>query len=81
LEKLKQAAAAMPTLFRNNYEIWIGYHAILQENARSDMPAIRDEELDAILENDRIRVAKMQVKQALSTAELMQKAIAQKAGE
>lgn len=81
MEKLKQEAAAMPTLFRNNYEIWIGYHAILQENARSEMPAIQDEELEAILENDRIRVAKMQVKQAHSTATLMHKAMAQKSGE
>jgi hypothetical protein len=81
MEKLKLEAAAMPTLFRNNYEIWIGYHAILQENARSEMPLIHDDQLDEILENDRIRVAKMQVKQARSTAELMQKAMAQKGVE
>lgn len=75
MEKLKDEAAAMPTLFRNNYEVWVGYHAILQESARSDMPIIGDEHLEEILEKDRIRVAKMQVKQARSTAELMQKAM------
>lgn len=82
IERLKEEAAAMPALFRNNYEIWIGYHAILQENARSDMPMIEDDELvEEILEEDRIRVAKMQVKQARSTAELMHKAMIQKTGE
>lgn len=82
MEKLKEEHAALPALFRTNYEIWIGYHAILQENARADMPAIDDDEVvDEILEEDRIRVAKMQVKQARSTAELMHKAIAQKALE
>jgi hypothetical protein len=82
MEKLKEEAAAMPSLFRTNYEIWIGYHAILQENARGDMKAeIEDDKLDDILENDRTRVAKMQVKQARSTAELMHKAMSGKAGE
>src|SRR5205823_3423921 len=82
IEKLKEAAAALPALFRTNYEIWIGYHAILQENARSDMPTqIDDEHLDEILEEDRIRVAKMQSKQARSTAELMHKSMAQKGAE
>ena len=82
MEKLKGEAAAMPSLFRTNYEIWIGYHAILQENARAEMKAeIDDEQLESILEEDRTRVAKMQVKQARSTADLMRKAIAGKSGE
>ncbi|WP_422930856.1 hypothetical protein [Singulisphaera sp. PoT] len=77
LEKLKVEAAALPSLFRTNYEIWIGYHAILQENARGDMKAeIDDEQLENILEEDRTRVAKMQVKQARSTADLMNKSMA-----
>jgi hypothetical protein len=81
MEKLKEEAAAMPALFRTNYEIWIGYHAILQENARGEMKAeIEDDQLERILEEDRTRVAKMQVKQARSTAELMHKAVT-KAGE
>jgi hypothetical protein len=81
MERLKEEAAALPALFRTNYEIWIGYHAILQENARSDMPTIDDDQLDEILEEDRVRVAKMQVKQARSTAELMHKSMTQKTAE
>jgi hypothetical protein len=79
MEKLKDEAAALPALFQTNYAVWIGYHAILQENARTEVkPEIEDEQLDSILEQDRTRVAKMQVKQAFSTAQLMHKAIAQK---
>jgi hypothetical protein len=37
---------------------------------------IEGEELEALLEEDRIRVAKIQVKQARSTAELMHKSMA-----
>ena len=76
MDKLKEDAAALPALFRTNYEIWIGYHAILQENARGDLKLpIDDEQLEDILEEDRTRVAKMQVKQARSTAELMHKSM------
>jgi hypothetical protein len=46
------------------------------------MPAIEDDQVvDEILEEDRNRVAKMQVKQARSTADLMHKAMTQKAVE
>lgn len=82
LEKLKDEAAALPALFRTNYEIWIGYHAILQENARTEGSTdVEDEQLERILEEDRTRVAKMQVKQALSTAQLMRKVMAEKETE
>jgi hypothetical protein len=74
MERLKGESPALPALFRDNYEIWIGYHAILQENSRGDIKAIlAEEELETILEEDRVRVARMQVKQARSTAELIQK--------
>ncbi len=82
VERLKNAAAALPALFRTNYEIWIGYHAILQENSRIGMKGtIEDEALETILEEDRIRVAKMQVKQAKSTAELMYQTMRDQAAE
>ena len=76
VEKLKSESPAMADLFRTNYEIWIGYHAILQENTRNMAKAeIADEILDRLLEVDRIRVAQMQVKQAMRTAELTQRAM------
>jgi hypothetical protein len=79
-ERLKGEATALSSLFRTNYEIWVGYHAILQENAHAEMLAVvEDERLDSILEQDRARVAKMQAKQARLTAELMYKAMVQEA--
>ncbi len=75
MDKLKNDSPAMPELFRVNYEVWIGYHAIIQENSRGDAPAELDDEIvDRMLEADRNRVALMQVKQAKSTADLMHKA-------
>jgi hypothetical protein len=74
LENLSGDRPALIELFRSNYEVWIGYHAILQENSRAAIPEkLEPEEFDRILENDRIRVAQMQVRQALRTADLMQK--------
>jgi len=62
--------------FKTNYEIWIGYHAILQENSRNTPGAeIEVEVLDKLLEMDRVRVAQMQVRQALNSAELMEKVL------
>ncbi len=82
LEKLKDEAAALPALFQANYETWIGYHAILQENDQTEMKApIDDEQLEAILEEDRTRVAKMEVKQARRTADLMHKQLSGKLAE
>jgi hypothetical protein len=40
-------------LFRNQYEIWIAYHAILQENSRSDsMMMVEQTTIEAALEAD-----------------------------
>ena len=62
-------------LFRGQYEIWIAYHAILQENARKGQRSLSLDEdtLEQLLEADRVCVARMQVKQALRTADLMRK--------
>jgi hypothetical protein len=82
MEKLKSDSPDLPSFFRMNYEIWIGYHAILQENSRSGMKVnIDEEELNRILEEDRTRVARMQVKQARSTAELMHRSMRERSGE
>ena len=75
LDKLKTTNASLLDLFRSNYEVWIGYHAILQENGRGPVPnKLEPSEFDEILENDRSRVAQMQVRQAIRTSELMLKA-------
>jgi hypothetical protein len=82
VEKLKTESQALSELFRTNYEIWIGYHAILQENSRSEQPEqVEDEVMEQILEADRVRVARMQVKQAKETAELMRRLLREQDSE
>jgi hypothetical protein len=72
VDKLKLHSEALYNLFKTNYEIWIGYHAILQERSNSHPSSGMDEDaLDAQLEMERSRVAQVQVKQAMKTAELM----------
>lgn len=76
VEKLTSESPGLSELFRTNYEIWIGYHAILQEKGRNDESEEVDAEtLDKLLEKDRVRVAQMQVKQAGQTAILQNKAL------
>lgn len=73
IDHLKQESPVLAQLFETNYAVWVGYHAILQENAKAEMPAeIDDTAADHMLEQDRMRVARMQVKQALQTAKLKQ---------
>lgn len=74
VEKLKSVTPALSEYFRTQYEIWIGYHAILQENSRKkETFDMDDDTLEKMLELDRTRVAKMQVKQAFRTAEMLHK--------
>lgn len=74
ISKLKSKTQILADLFRTHYEIWIGYHGILQHTGRKTDPLSTDEPtVEQILEADRARVAQMQVKQALSTAELQYK--------
>jgi hypothetical protein len=69
VEKLASESPALSELFRTNYEIWIGYHAILQEKGRNnESDEVNQDALDTLLEKDRVRVARMQVKQADQTA-------------
>jgi len=75
VEKLKAESGVLSELFRTNYEVWIGYHAILQENGRPNGFGVEGDILERLLELDRMRVAQMQVRQATRTAELMQQAM------
>jgi hypothetical protein len=80
-EKLKNQNAALSELFRTNYEVWIGYHAILQEKGRnSGVEDVEMTTLEGLLETDRVRVAQMQVKQAMQTASLQHEAMRAKSG-
>jgi hypothetical protein len=73
IERLKQGSQALVEIFDRNYKIWIGYHAILQDRAQTnESQEIPEDIIDSIKEQERIRVARMQVKQALRTAELTQ---------
>jgi hypothetical protein len=38
MEKLTAGSSALAEMFRTNYEIWIGYHEILQENSKCGGP-------------------------------------------
>jgi hypothetical protein len=68
-ERLKAQSQVLHDLFLRNYEVWIGYHAILQDSSRPQ----NGSEVEQLLEGERAHVASMEVKQALRTAELMRK--------
>jgi hypothetical protein len=71
VDRLKIQSPTLRDLFRTNYEIWIGYHAILQESSRTGTNAQIDENvLERLFEEDRTRVARVQVKEASKIAEL-----------
>jgi len=71
MELLKTENQSLMQLFKTEYEIWIAYHAILQENEK---PAYADDlAVDKLQESERIRVAHMQVKQALHTAKMRER--------
>lgn len=60
----------MAELFEENYQVWIGYHAILQ------LPDEKQAEEDQAesLEQERCRVGQVQLKVAAELAELQRKA-------
>lgn len=73
IDRLRLANASLADLFRVNFEVWIAYHAILQaqQGRTGSDPSIPEETREKMEEEENIRVATMQVKQALKTAELM----------
>lgn len=76
LDSLKSQGETPAQFFDNGYQVWIGYHAILQESAKKDQSIDLDsEKLEIVLDEDRIRVAQMQVKQALQTARLREELV------
>lgn len=71
IDHYKNSSPSLADPFVKNYEIWIAYHAILQETSNKNLPLeIEDESLDQIREDERNRVATMQVKQAVYTANI-----------
>jgi len=73
VERLKQTNTGLMEIFERNYKIWIGYHAILQDRGQSiESQEIEEESMELIKEQERTRVARMQIKQAYRTAELTQ---------
>jgi hypothetical protein len=73
--RLKANTPARLPAFDANYAIWIGYHAILQSRRQEsfrDLQAFEDEAVERIQEVERQTVARVQVRQALRTAELME---------
>jgi hypothetical protein len=69
-------------LFKKNYKIWIGYHAILQSQESKNMVSelgVDEEVVNKVQEKERALVAIMQAEQAVRTAQTQQDAISAKA--
>jgi hypothetical protein len=73
LEKLKLVPSKLAH-FETNYKVWIGYHAIMQENSKTAADLGLEENVkEIVMENERRVVARVQVKQALRLAETIEK--------
>jgi hypothetical protein len=73
---LARGSFALAELFRVQYKVWIGYHALLQEADSTDERAATEEEfVERVVEEETLRVAKMQAKQALQFVELKRTAM------
>ena len=70
LERMNAKSKALAGLFDENYQVWIGYHAILQLPA--DQQA-EDSDSEA-MEEERCRVAQVQLRVAEEMSELQRKA-------
>lgn len=77
VDKLKAAKLSRLPIYETSYEIWIGYHAILQhESSIQESSGVSEELLDQIQEVERQTVGRVQVRQAWRMAELVeQKAV------
>ena len=71
LQRLTLSDSPLLSYFKPSYEVWIGYHAILQNADAATNGAA--EELGNQLEAERCRVATVEVKQALKNADVMHK--------
>lgn len=70
LERMMAKSKGLAELFDENYQVWIGYHAILQLPA--DQQA--DEASAEVMEEERCRVARVQIRVAEQLSELQRKA-------
>lgn len=70
VKNMKSRPKSLAKLFEENYQIWIGYHAILQLPDEKQAP---DDQLEA-LEHERCRVAQVLLRVASELAELQSKA-------
>lgn len=70
LERMNSKSRVLAELFDENYQVWIGYHAILQ--LHDDQQA--DEDTAVAMEAERCRVAQVQLRVAVELAELQRKA-------
>lgn len=70
LERMNSKSKVLAELFDENYQVWIGYHAILQLPA--DQQA--DESGAETMEEERCRVAQVQLRVAEQLSELQRKA-------
>ena len=69
VERIKSKSKAAAELFEENYQVWVGYHAILQ---LKDSETADDADSER-LEDERCRVAQVQVRVANQLAELQRK--------
>ena len=78
LERMNTKSKVLAELFDENYQVWIGYHAILQLPAEQQA----DEASTEVLEEERCRVAQVQLRVAEQLSELQRKAsrVAEEAG-
>jgi len=69
VERMKAKSKVLAELFEQNYQIWVGYHAILQlpEQEKAENGE------QAMLEGERCRVAKLQIQLAEKLAELQRR--------
>ena len=68
----KVGTKAFAELYQTNYAVWLGYHAVSQTmDGRDEESSLVDPDImERIYENERTRVAKMQARQALSSAQM-----------
>jgi hypothetical protein len=74
VERLKVVNPVRLPLFDTNYQIWVGYHAILQTQ-QTETADVDEEVLDQVQDIERQTVAKVQVRQALRMAELLEQRV------
>jgi hypothetical protein len=73
VDRLKATLPGRFAAFDTNYAIWVGYHAILQTQQKAaEASGVTEEAIEQLQEIERQTVARVQVRQALRTAELIE---------